>query len=469
MPKIARPLRILVVSPETAVVRDLAWMLTAVGYEVETSRNVAPNAAWRQYSSADFLIFDGRNLSDPAQSIQLQASTDSTYRIVLYDPAAPQDLSAWFAAGSNDALRVPISRGELLARIRAGARFLEFQRRMQSQSTRNPRLDVYSIRGFLRRLNKFSIEGNSVTLGHTLIATEIDCFADLCRELGAALGRQVMSTLTSAMRQCVGSNALVASLGSGQLAALLPGRKVAEAKVIADQLAQTFDAAQAGLDLRAPLTLATAIVPWRVGITPAELLEQGRETLQIVKQSGGDAAIEQGDYASELANWQSELTAGSPFANVIAQDIMEPFPAVLQRETANRAVLSALRRSGVPVWPFVDSEGRLVGVSTPPPADGLIVGERSSDSQPVVKPATIAHNAAFPEIYEAFSTQGCMTLVVVNDDRPVGYLTCNDFLSLLEPVNSATFASEEHDADDLRSLIVGSVTPQLEPSSASGN
>ena len=71
-------------------------------------------------------------------------SDNPIYRIFLYDPSASVDLTAWFAAGANDALRVPVSRGELLARIRAGARMLEFENRMRSQSSRSRLPGMYS-------------------------------------------------------------------------------------------------------------------------------------------------------------------------------------------------------------------------------------------------------------------------------------------------------------------------------------
>jgi hypothetical protein len=47
-------------------------------------------------------------------------------------------------------------------------------------------------------------------------------------------------------------------------------------------------------------------------------------------------------------------------------------------------------------------------------------------------------------------------MVVVADRRPIGYLTCSGFLSLIEPIDSATFAGDEQPSDDLRSLLVGS-------------
>ena len=60
-----RPLKILIVSPDTGVLHDLSWMLTAVGYKVVTSRNVTENAAWRRCDDSDFLLFDGRSVAAP--------------------------------------------------------------------------------------------------------------------------------------------------------------------------------------------------------------------------------------------------------------------------------------------------------------------------------------------------------------------------------------------------------------------
>ena len=57
------------------------------------------------------------------------------------------------------------------------------------------------------------------------------------------------------------------------------------------------------------------------------------------------------------------MATGNPFANVVAQDIMEPFPAILECDAEAERTGRALRRSGIPVRPYVDREGRLVGVA----------------------------------------------------------------------------------------------------------
>ncbi|MFZ1007535.1 MAG: GGDEF domain-containing protein, partial [Candidatus Sulfotelmatobacter sp.] len=380
------------------------------------------------------------------------------YRIFLYDPTVSVDLRAWFVAGAYDGLRVPISRGELLVRTRVGARVLEFENRIRSQSSRSGLPEIYSMRGFLRKLNKIATEAGSPISEHTLLTTTIDFFSGFYRAEGESAAQNMLTTLATSIRQTVGDNAIAAYVGDGIFHVLLPDRTVDAAHVVAENIAEAFRAAQVESERRPRLSLTTAIVPWQIGVSAEQLLDQGRETLAIAKQSGDDCAIEQNAFAQELSNWQNELIAGSPFANVVAQDLMEPFPSVLARESVDEAMLTALRRSGAPVWPFVDHEGRLVGVASSAVDTDAIAewGPNSNGSQLVTNPTTIAYNAAFPEIYEAFSTQGCLEMVVVADQRPIGYITFRGFTSLIERVNSATFSSDQLAINDSQSLLVGS-------------
>ena len=451
----ARPLRILIVSPEIAILHELAWMLTAVGYSVTTSKDLGENAAWRQFGHADMLIFDGRSIPTPTAATLAFQTNNPLHRFFLYDPSSGTDLSAWFAAGANDALRVPVSRGELLVRARVGARALEFENRLRSQTTLSDLPGVYSTRGLLRQLNKLSSERASVAWGHTLLTIAIDFFNGLSHREGKMAAQQLLEKLAATIQQSASGAAIIGYVDDGTFQALLPGRKVTAAHVIAEHIANTFRLAQH--DCETCVSLTTAVVSWQLGVSPERLLEVGHETLTIAKQSGGDCAIEQSTFAQELSNWQQELTIGSPLANVVAQDIMEPFPFVLKQGGANQSMVAALRRSGLPIWPVVNHDGRLVGVTIPTAKDVTTEWNHDSTEQPALtNPVTIAHNAPFPEIYETFSKEGCPEIVVVAEHRPIGYLSFDNFISLIEPVNSTTYASETPPDEGVLGLLVGS-------------
>ena len=69
-------------------------------------------------------------------------------------------------------------------------------------------------------------------------------------------------------------------------------------------------------------------------------------------------------------------------------------------------------------------------------------------------PETISYDASFPEIFEAFSSRGCATLVVTDGERPLGYLTCDGFLSMIDPIHAESFAQTDEPADELDYLVV---------------
>jgi hypothetical protein len=56
-------------------------------------------------------------------------------------------------------------------------------------------------------------------------------------------------------------------------------------------------------------------------------------------------------------------------------------------------------------------------------------------------------------------------MIVVADRRPIGYITCDGFTSLLKRVDSATYAAADETLEDSRSLLVGSAVSELEESS----
>ena len=463
-----RPLRIVIVSPDVGVLHDLSWLLSAVGYAVVTSKDAGPQAVWRKFSDADFLILDGRAISKPTDETLAHHSDNPIYRIFLYDPNATVDFSSWFDAGADDGLRVPISRGEVLARIRTGARMLEFERRMRSQSTRSSLSGMHSAKGLLRKLTNLAADG-SVVLGHTLLTIGIDFFPGLRQAEGDSAADSLVAALAAAIKQSLAAEAITAYAGDATFHVLLPSQTSAAARLVAERIAPAFRDAQSNRPPESRFSLSTAIAPWQIGVAPEQLLKHGEETLAIARQSGGDCALEHNAYAKESAAWQSELTGGSPFGNLTAQDIMEPFPLLLKYNSDNSAMLATLRRSNVPVWPYVDQEGKLVGVASPEAAADP-AARRGSNGEPtpaITSPVTIEYKATFPEIYDTFSTQGCLEMVVVADRRPIGYLTLNGFFSLIEPIDSATYSSDELAQEDSRSLLVGSAIKTGEPESGS--
>jgi GGDEF domain-containing protein len=449
-----RPLQVVVISQQVSLLHDVSWILDAVGYKVETSNDLGPDALWRRYSVADLVIVDSRSMGEPSAATFALDSDKPDYRIFLYDPAKPTDFSAWYAAGAHDALRIPVSRGELLARVRTGARFIEFERRLQNRSSRGSIPGMYSRRGFLRKLRKLSAGDELGSAQNAVLIAAIDWYAGIRRKCGETASQNLVNTAARAIKRVAGENAVSAYLGDGRFATLLVGQTPAMAKTIAESLARDFGSRESHHESIPRPSLTSAVVPWLAGGNAEHFLFDALETLALAEHSGGGSVVLDGEYSKELSVWKQDLTTGNPFVNVVAQDIMEPFPALLQRDAQQPELADAFRSSGVSVQPVVDRDGRLVGVA----ADDA--------SSARAKPETISHDANFAEILEAFSARDCATLIVTAGERPLGYLTCDSFLSMIDPIHAETFTHTDASIDELKYLVVPAALDQATPAEA---
>jgi GGDEF domain-containing protein len=451
------PLEVVVVSNDVSLLHEISWVLEAVGYDVQTACDSTPDALWRRYALPDFLIVDGRSLPEPTADPFAHETEKQFYRIVLYDPDKPFDFAAWYAAGAHDVLRTPVSRGELLARVRTGARFLEFDRRLHERSARCPLTGMYTRRGLVRKLQNLSASDESGSTTYTLLVTSIAWYTGIRRKHGESVGRSLAAAAARTVRRAVGDNAVAAYLGNGRFAVLL-SQALASAKTVAESLTRDFANRESHHASIPRPTLISAVVPWSGASGAAQFLDDALETLELAEHSGGERVLVPSEFDRELAAWREEMSTGNPFANVVAQDIMESFPAILEHGLDERDLIRSLHAAGVPVLPYVNRDGRLVGVASDQNAasDAHFDTTKRLPGNLLAMPETIPHDATFPEIYEAFSSRGCATLVVMAQERPLGYITCDGFLSMIDPLHTQSFANSNKSPDELAYLIVPS-------------
>lgn len=457
------PLKVVAVSRDVSLLHEVSWMLDAVGYSVQTATDYGEEALWRKYASADLLVIDARGVQEPCSQTFVTDSENPTFRIVLYDTTKPTDFAGWFAAGAHDAIRLPLSRGELLARARTGARYLEFERRLQRRSLRAPIPGVFSRHGFLQKLSKLALYDDTNAVPCTLLVTAIDWFADVRRRRGETAVQTLENSVARAIRRAVGEKAILGYLGEGRFATLLVGKELSAAKLLAEVFAKDFTSRESRHESVPRPTLSSAAVSYTADTAPNQSLHEALELLDLAAYSGQDCVLVQGDFSQHIAEWQEAMSTGNPFANVIALDIMEPFPVLSHSNALDREADKLLHRTGLPVSPYVDHCGKLKHVVTN--ADSLRDARFDNDiNQPTDDPATpetIPFDASFPEIYEAFSSRGCATLIVTHEERPLGYLTCDSFLSLIDPIDIESFSPADNPVDDISGLVVPTMAAPL--------
>ena len=166
-----------------------------------------------------------------------------------------------------------------------------------------------------------------------------------------------MNTAARAIKRAGGENAVSAYLGDGRFATLLVGQSLAAAKSVAESLAKDFGSRESHHESIPRPTLTSAVVPWTAGDNRRPLAERRPGNTSPGRDiRAATASSLHGEFNKELAAWKEEMSTGNPFANVVAQDIMEPFPALLERDAEQSELAEALREPGIPVRPYVDRE-----------------------------------------------------------------------------------------------------------------
>jgi GGDEF domain-containing protein len=328
---------------------------------------------------------------------------------------------------------------------------------------------MYTRRGLVRKLQNLSTSDDFGSAPATLLVASIAWHTGIRRKHGESVGRSLASAAARTIRRAVGENAVSAHLGNGRFAVLL-SQGPAAAKSVAESLARDFASRESHHASIPRPTLICAVVPCSGEIGAAQFLDDALESLELAEHSGGERVVVHGEFDRELANWREEMSTGNPFANVVAQDIMESFPALLEHGLDERDLIRALHAAGATVIPYVNRDGRLVGVASDENAasDAYFDTTKRLPGDLIAMPETIPHNATFPEIYEAFSSRGCAILVVMAEGRPLGYITCDGFLSMIDPIHTQSFAHSSHSPDEMAYLIVPSAITEAVSETAAG-
>ena len=137
-------------------------------------------------------------------------------------------------AGVDDVLSKPLVHGELLARLRAGARELELERRLGEQSGVDPLTKLASRQAFAGLIDK-ALAAAQPEAPVACLLLELDFFSCAERSGGRAAGDAVLVAAADRLRElCAGAGGL-ATWSAGQFAAVLPGLTEAAAVAWAEQ------------------------------------------------------------------------------------------------------------------------------------------------------------------------------------------------------------------------------------------
>jgi len=187
-----RPFTILIVSPDRLSLRRLSKFLDVFGYDVRQATDGDKALAAAEAARPDFLIVDGSS-GQPAdlqlcRAIRRVWPQGYTYALLLSE----------LEGGFDDFLSAPIVFGELLARLRAGARFLEYERRLAEQSGLDCLTGLADKAALTTELHRRS-QGAKGTIAW-LAVFDLDYFQRIADRLGRAGAQELLRQVAQHVR-----------------------------------------------------------------------------------------------------------------------------------------------------------------------------------------------------------------------------------------------------------------------------
>lgn len=455
----ARPYSILIVSGDRTLLRRTSRFLEIFGFEVRQASGEAAALASAEAQAPDFLLVDGG--ANPAltdlvskqlcRQIRRLPSHVFTYCLLLVDNPEVAALTESLEAGFDDFLSRELVYGELLARLRAGARVLEYERRLAEQS------GVDSITGLPERnawLREWPIWKQATEADKTkhvtpyLAVLDFDSFGRIARVQGLIAYRDLLRSAAQTIKKALPPNALAGVLHDNRLGILFSAANDEAAEKLAETWLQTLRDAPLKLNQLELRVTASVGFTALLANEPSDIaLQRATGALQLAKTSGRNCVVHSDEVADDVQTWTEIASEGRLFATTLARDVMIPCPVLIGADESVDQGLALAEQAQLEMLPVVDVDGRLVGLVSL----ASLQAAKSPGSRPrhasvrLVKHIMQTNFARFDEMtplgemMEHFTESEQDVAVVVRDRSPIGIVSCQGLTALNERLDVAAF------------------------------
>lgn len=457
----ARAIEVLLAAKDRSLLRQLSYVLQEFGYRVVACADLDTALSAVTTVAFDFFIVDEATLGRDFR--RLAETRDALSRhvhifLLCQEPSGISVLDA-VESGVNDFLAKPISVGEILSRLRAAARYGEFDRRWVEQQWEDPLTGLWSQQAFTDRLEReLKLFNRARKLGMVLLDLDLFRRVNLCG--GEEAGNHVLRTVGALLKQNCAPGQFVARLEEDCFAVLLPDHSIEKASKWAERVRQAVsELSSDDLHIDFPLTASIGVAACVADTdSPDDALRRVRRALEDAKCSGGDCLICFGEHDEERRAWTKLLESGNPFHTSTARDVMTPLPMVIRSSDSIAHAIAILEQTQLTWLPVLDSSGSLLGVinaqrltevSGNSQRAGMLVEQLELD--PV---SHLPEQTAFQAVMERFLGDDETLILVTKGTRPQGYIARDRFLSLVNPVDRETFAATAEFSSSAAYLVV---------------
>jgi two-component system cell cycle response regulator len=489
--------KVLLVDDDTAMLRLLSSIMRKAGYEVRLASDGMQALAQVELDCPDIVITDwempGMSGLELCRQLRQIERNHYLYVVFLTAKTGSEAMIEALATGANDFLSKPIGPGELLARMQAGGRVLELERRLTQLAGTDPLTGVPTRRHFYDQLVREFERARRYHLPLSCVMLDVDYFKRVNDTYGHPAGDAVLKAVGRLLAVSCRASDRICRYGGEEFCALLPETTEAGALIWADRIRQAIGT------LKLPVNGATFGITVSLGVaqqidstrTPEEMVDQADQALLVAKQSGRDRVVGfAGLDETSQVNVDALRNSANPLNDVLARDIMLSPVVCLNEEDTVANVAEFLCQLRINSTPVVNREGRLTGIVSEKDVMAVMLSPEAW-AQPIrtiMKTNVICYPESTPvcRIHEFLCRVSIRRVIIVRDGQPVGSISrfsllrwFNTWMQLTgrQPIDGSLpiestydVRAREHTRDAAQELIVQAtelhrhIEPETDPS-----
>ena len=442
----SQPLSVLIAADDRQILRHLSRFLNTFSYDVQQVVDRQQALRLLETEPPDLLIVDSspsaRDALKFCRAVSRRDNPACVHTLLMIGREDETDLTEALEAGVDDFLAKPLAYGELLVRLRAGARTLEFERRLKDQTSVEPLTGLPGRTAFHDRLTTVASAAADGASPTSCVLVDIDFLGLANRTHGRSGGDAVITAVAEKLRELATESMFLASFKGGQFCLILPETSDLEAARWADRIRALAEETEFSTgDSTFRLTVSLGIAS-HIGASSGveKVVDRARRALKLAKNSGRNCAVRFGQFDDEIKVWKELAAPGRFFEQTVARDVMTPVPVTLGKNHTVAQAAALFRQTRLDLIAVVDERGKLAGVLSPEDLQPHLAGDTPASEVMSTDVTSYDEQAEFATLMEFFANAEGSLAAIVCDDRPTGFVTPAALASLSEPLQKNTFA-----------------------------
>jgi diguanylate cyclase (GGDEF)-like protein len=463
----SQTLKILVVTEDRELQRQLSQFFELVGYQVLQAAEKTSALAALEAESPQIVLVDAELAASADWELcshPTQRAAAAPFKFLLVEEPDESQLQDALEAGVDDFLIKPIAYGELLSRLRAAARVLEYDRRVQQQSRVDPLTGLLSHSALAGHLRRQLTEHPGVAPRVACVVLDVDFFGRVRRMHGAAAADSLLQAVAQELNRLRVGSEILGCLGADRFCAVLPGANETTGAQWAETAREALAAANFRLgDAACPMTVSCGVAGCEGAEHAEQLIQRAEQALHAAKSLGRNCVVE---WAQREAGTDKLHAPEKLFERTSVRDVMTPCTVFLRPHEPVAEAIELLDRTHLDGIPVVDGKGKLLGICE----RASLAEVAEADDIRTVREAMTTDVKSFDEgeslsvLMQYFTAADGALVVVVSGGRPVGFVTCNSLVALSRPVKQGSLAADSQYSDTSEFLLVPDVRPlECEP------